>query len=45
MSDIASTRFATSPGLLGLLMASIDRLLMTSARISERNGGLSYFGL
>jgi hypothetical protein len=45
MSKTASIGFAPSTTLLGRLMASIDRLLMTSARTSVRNGDLPYFGL
>jgi hypothetical protein len=30
---------------LGRLIAAIDRLLMTSARVAIRNGDLPYFGL
>ena len=45
MSKTASIGFGPSATLFGRLMASIDRLLMTSARIAVRNGGLPYFGL
>ena len=45
MSNTASIGFVPSKGLLGRLMASIDRLLMASARISARNGDLPRFGL
>jgi hypothetical protein len=45
MSKTASIGFAPSNGLLGRLMASIDRLLMASARAAVRNGDLPYFGL
>jgi hypothetical protein len=45
MSKTAAIGFAPTTGLLGRLMASIDRLLMTSARASVRNGELPYFGL
>jgi hypothetical protein len=45
MSDMASAQFAHSSTFFGRLMASIDRLLMTSARIAVRNGDLPYFGL
>jgi hypothetical protein len=45
MSKTASIGFAPSNSLFGRLMASIDRLLMTSARISARNGDLPRFGL
>jgi hypothetical protein len=45
MSKIASVTFAPSTGIFARLMASIDRLLMASARIAVRNGDLPYFGL
>ena len=45
MSKTASLGFVPSTSLFGRLMASIDRLLMASARISARNGDLPYFGL
>jgi hypothetical protein len=45
MSKTASIGFAPSSTLFGRLMASIDRLLMASARIATRNGDLPYFGL
>jgi hypothetical protein len=45
MSDTASARFIPSTGLLTRLMAIIDRLLMASARIAERNGDQPYPGL
>ncbi len=45
MSKTASIGFAPSTTLLGRLMASIDRLLMTSTRAALRNGDLPYFGL
>ena len=45
MSKTVSIGFAPATGLFGRLMASIDRLLMTSARISARNGELPRFGL
>jgi hypothetical protein len=45
MSKTASIGFAPSSTLFGRLMASIDRLLMASARIAVRNGDLPYFGL
>jgi hypothetical protein len=45
MSKTASIGFAPSHGLFGRLMASIDRLLMISARTAMRNGDLPYFGL
>jgi hypothetical protein len=45
MSKTASLGFAPSNTLFGRLMATIDRWLMASARISARNGDLPYFGL
>jgi hypothetical protein len=45
MSRIASANLARSPSFWGRLMAAIDRALMSSARISNRNGDLPYFGL
>jgi hypothetical protein len=45
MSKTASIGFGPSATLFGRLMASIDRLLMTSARVAVRNGDLPYFGL
>jgi hypothetical protein len=45
MSKTASIEFTPSHGLFGRLIASIDRLLMSSARVAIRNGDLPYFGL
>jgi len=45
MSDVVSGRFAPSTSLLSRLMATIDRLLMASARIAVRNGDQPYPGL
>ena len=45
MSKTAAIGFAPSTTLFGRLMASIDRLLMTSARIAVRNGDLPRFGI
>jgi hypothetical protein len=45
MSKTASIRLIPSTSLFGRLTASIDRLLMASARIAVRNGDLPYFGL
>ena len=45
MSKTASIGFAPSPTLFGRFMATIDRLLMASARIAIRNGDLPYPGL
>ena len=45
MSKTATATFARSSSVFARLMASIDRLLMASARIAIRNGDLPYFGL
>jgi hypothetical protein len=45
MSKTVSIGFAPSTTLFGRLMASIDRLLMISARAAVRNGDLPHFGL
>jgi hypothetical protein len=45
MSKTASIGLMQSSGLFGRLMASIDRLLTTTARLAARNGDLPYFGL
>ena len=45
MSKTAAIGFAPSTGLFGRLVASIDRLLMSSARAAARTGELPYFGL
>ena len=45
MSNAASLGLTPSTTLFGRLMARIDRLLMSSARTSVRNGDLPYFGL
>ncbi len=45
MSKSVSLGLAPSPTLFARFMASVDRLLMTSAQISVRNGDLPYFGL
>jgi hypothetical protein len=45
MSNIASAHLAPSSTVFGRLIAVIDRLLMSSARIAVRNGDLPYFGL
>jgi hypothetical protein len=44
MSNTTSVH-SPSATFFGRLMATIDRLLMTSARIAARNGDLPYFGL
>jgi hypothetical protein len=45
MSKTASLGLTPSTTIFGRLMANIDRLLMASARIANRNGDLPYFGL
>ncbi len=45
MSKAASLGLSTSHNFFSRLMAQIDRLLMTSATVSARNGDLPYFGL
>jgi hypothetical protein len=45
MSKTASLDVVPSTTLFGRLTATIDRLLMASARIANRNGDLPYFGL
>jgi hypothetical protein len=45
MSKTASLGLAPSSSLFGRLMATVDRWLMTSARIAVRNGDLPHFGL
>jgi hypothetical protein len=45
MSKTAAFSLVPSPTRFGRLMATIDRLLMASARIAIRNGDLPYFGL
>jgi hypothetical protein len=45
MSKIAPISLLPSSTLFGRLMASIDRLLIASSRISVRNGDLPRFGL
>jgi len=45
MSKTASLGFTPTNSLFGRLMASVDRLLMSSARIAVRNGDLPHFGL
>ncbi|MDB5533468.1 MAG: hypothetical protein JWO28_1783 [Hyphomicrobiales bacterium] len=45
MSKTASITLAPSSTLFGRLMASVDRLLMSSARIAIKNGDLPHFGL
>jgi hypothetical protein len=45
MSKTAAVALAPSTSLFARLLAAIDRLLMASARISNRNGDLPRFGL
>ncbi|MBR0694982.1 hypothetical protein [Bradyrhizobium lablabi] len=45
MSKTAAITLAPNTTLLGRLLATIDRLLMKSAEISNRNGDLPRFGL
>jgi hypothetical protein len=45
MSKADSFGFTPSTTLFGRFMATLDRLLMASARIAIRNGDLPYFGL
>jgi hypothetical protein len=45
MSKTAAISLVAPASLFTRLMASIDRLLTTSARVAVRNGDLPYFGL
>jgi hypothetical protein len=45
MSKTAAITLAPSNTLFGRLLAAIDRLLMKSAEIANRNGDLPRFGL
>jgi hypothetical protein len=45
MSKTAAFSLVPSSTLFGRFMATIDRLLMASARIAIRNDDLPYFGL
>jgi len=45
MSKTATFGLAPPATIFGRLMATVDRLLMASARIAIRNGDLPYFGL
>jgi hypothetical protein len=45
MTKTAAIPLAPSSSLFGRLLAAIDRLLMASAEISNRNGDLPRFGL
>jgi hypothetical protein len=45
MSKIISLGFAPSVTWFSRLLSAIDHVLMTNARIADRNGDLPYFGL
>ena len=45
MSKIASIGLVPSTTLFGRFLATLDRVLMASARAAIRNGDLPYFGL
>ena len=45
MLKTASLGLVSSTGIFARFMASLDRALMASARISARNGDLPRFGL
>lgn len=45
MSKTASFGLAPFPSLFDRLVAAVNRVLMASAAISNRNGDLPYFGL
>jgi hypothetical protein len=45
MSDTTAIHLPASTSLFGRFLAKVDRLLMASARIAERNGDLPCFGL
>ena len=45
MSKTASIQLAPSATWFSRLLAIIDHVLMTNARIANRNGDLPYFGL
>lgn len=45
MSNSASLGVTANSSFFGRLLAAIDRALMASARISQRNGDLPRFGL
>jgi hypothetical protein len=45
MSKTATIGLLRSTTLFDRLLAALDRILMTSARVSIRNGDLPYFGL
>ena len=45
MSKTATVALSPTSSMLARLLAAIDRLLMASAQVSNRNGDLPYFGL
>jgi hypothetical protein len=45
MSKTVTLALTPSATLFSRFLATLDRLLMASARISNRNGDLPYFGL
>ena len=45
MSKTLSLALAPSSTLFSRFLAIVDKVLMTNARIAERNGDLPYFGL
>jgi hypothetical protein len=45
MSKTAAIALSPSSSLFGRVLAAIDRALMASARIANRNGDLPHFGL
>ena len=45
MSKTATVALAPSSSVFARLLAVIDRLLMASAKVSNRNGDLPYFGM
>jgi hypothetical protein len=45
MSKTVALPLVSSTTLLGRLLATLDRVLMASARAAVRNGDLPYFGL
>jgi hypothetical protein len=45
MSKTASIALSSPTTWFGRLLALIDHVLMTNARIADRNGDLPYFGL
>jgi hypothetical protein len=45
MSKTASLRFTPATTWFSRLLSVIDHILMTNARIANRNGDLPYFGL